>query len=61
MFCPKCGRINPDEEIVCKGCGATLHEEKEEVAPQNKGLIKKLVIAAVIIIIAVAVVIIRFK
>lgn len=50
MFCPKCGRINPDENEVCKGCGAALHTENEKVVQKSKGsFAKKLVIALVVI------------
>ena len=50
MFCPKCGRINPDENEVCKGCGAQLHTEDETVKKKSKGgFVKKLVIALVVI------------
>lgn len=46
MFCPKCGRMNPDEEEFCKGCGAVLHEEKNE--PERKKSGGKLAAAIVI-------------
>ena len=36
MFCPKCGRMNPDEEEFCKGCGAVLHDPEEESAKLKK-------------------------
>lgn len=50
MFCPKCGRINPDENEVCKGCGAVLHTEDEKAVKKTKGgFIKKLIIALVVI------------
>lgn len=47
MFCPKCGRINPDEEEFCKGCGAALHEEKGE-PETNKKIGGKLATAIII-------------
>ena len=51
MFCPKCGRINPDENEVCKGCGAALHTEDEAVVRKSKGsFAKKLTIALVVIV-----------
>ena len=39
MFCPKCGKINPDTEKLCSGCGAELREE-QVIAPKKskKGL-----------------------
>lgn len=49
MFCPKCGRINPDEAEVCKGCNAQLHEEKETV--QKKRFPK--VLTAILVVIAI--------
>lgn len=36
MFCPECGRMNPDEEVLCKGCGAQLHQENEENNKKRK-------------------------
>ena len=33
MFCPKCGKMNPDDREKCSGCGAVLHEA---VAPAPK-------------------------
>ncbi len=35
MFCPKCGKMNPDDREKCSGCGAVLHEPKAE-APKKK-------------------------
>lgn len=54
MFCPKCGRINPDEEELCKGCGAQLHE-KTETPPKKtkKGLKAFIFIFAVLVIVAI--------
>ncbi len=50
MFCPKCGRINPDENEVCKGCGAALHPEDETVVQKSKGsFTKKLIITLVVV------------
>ena len=49
MFCPKCGRINPDEAEICKGCNAQLHEEKEVV--QKKHFPK--VLTAILVVIAI--------
>lgn len=57
MFCPKCGKINPDNEERCSGCGADLHEETE-LMPQAKkrnGLKIALAIIAVLIIICILV------
>lgn len=56
MFCPKCGRMNPDEDVLCKGCGAPLHEEeKKEEVKKNNGTVKKVSIAVLILAAACAV------
>lgn len=50
MFCPKCGRINPDENEVCKGCGAALHPEDEAIVQKSRNrFAKKLVITLIVI------------
>ncbi len=36
MFCPKCGRMNSDDDINCKGCGEKLHREEEKALPEKK-------------------------
>ena len=57
MFCPKCGRINPDENEICKGCGASLHTEDEVVAKKGKGSpAKKMVISLAIAVLVCIVV-----
>ena len=54
MFCPKCGRMNDDNDTNCKGCGALLHEETEEKEPQKKGIgIKSVISIAVAAAVAV--------
>ncbi len=54
MFCPKCGRMNDDNDTNCKGCGALLHEETEEKKPQKKGIgIKSVISIAVAAAVAV--------
>lgn len=58
VFCPKCGRINPDEEETCKGCGALLHEKKEE-APKKSKFPNKLLAGIIVILIAVALIVIK--
>lgn len=57
MFCPKCGKINPDNEEKCSGCGADLHAETEIKAPAKKrnGLKIVFAIIAVLIIICILV------
>lgn len=54
MFCPKCGKINPDEEQVCSGCGAQLHSE-ESAAPEKKGNTAKIVFAVIAVLIVVCI------
>ncbi len=52
MFCPKCGKMNPDDRENCSGCGAVLHEPKEE-APRKKsaaGKIIALIAAAAVVV-----------
>ena len=56
MFCPKCGKINPDSNEVCSGCNADLREEIENKAPEKKINWGRIIIAAVIIIVAAVVV-----
>ena len=57
MFCPKCGKINPDNIETCSGCGAAL-QEKVEVIPEKKNHIAlKIVIAAVVIVVVVVAVV----
>ena len=34
MFCPNCGKENPDDSYYCRGCGASLKEN----APSNHAL-----------------------
>ena len=57
MFCPKCGRMNDDELETCKGCGAPLHEDKEEKTEKKKNgaAVKGIIVAAVVAVAAVAV------
>ncbi len=50
MFCPKCGKINPDSGEKCSGCGAVLHEEVEVTPKKKNHKVLKIVIAAVVVI-----------
>ena len=43
MFCPKCGKINPDDGELCSGCGAVLHEPKPETPAKKKGRAGKII------------------
>jgi len=56
MFCPKCGKINPDSEEVCSGCGAVLHEASENSLPTKSNKNKAIITAIVILIVIIAVV-----
>ena len=53
MFCPKCSKINPDENDKCSGCGALLHEEVKEVVPTKKKGLKLLITAVIVIAVVV--------
>lgn len=55
MFCPKCGKINPDNNEVCSGCNAPLHDENEKKPPEKKAKLGKILLTAAIIVIAVVV------
>ena len=52
MFCPKCGKMNPDDKELCSGCGAVLHESGPE-KPKKKSPVGKII--AIIAAAAVAV------
>ncbi len=45
MFCPKCGKMNPDERENCSGCGAVLHEPKAEEPKKKKSLAGRIIAA----------------
>ena len=49
MFCPKCGKINPDNSERCSGCSAVLHEEVEVTSKKKNHTVLKIVIAAVVV------------
>lgn len=54
MFCPKCGKINPDTDEKCSGCGAVLYEEVAPVTKKkNNNILKTAIVAVVIIAIVV--------
>lgn len=52
MFCPKCGKMNPDDREKCSGCGAVLHEETAPVKKKKKNPAGKII--AIIAALAVA-------
>lgn len=43
MFCPKCGKMNPDDRENCSGCGAVLHEPKDETPKKKNGAAGKII------------------
>ncbi len=45
MFCPRCGKMNPDEKENCSGCGAVLHEPKPEEPKKKKSLAGRIIAA----------------
>ena len=54
MFCPKCGKINPDSSTLCSGCNTPLYEEKETL-PEKKISWGRIILAFAIIAVAVVV------
>ncbi len=56
MFCPKCGKINPDNSEICSGCNAPLHDENEKSAPAKKTNWGRILLVVAIIVIAAVVV-----
>lgn len=58
MFCPKCGKINPDNNVECNGCGALLKEENVSVKKATKGKAWKLAVVLVLAVVVVAAVLI---
>lgn len=56
MFCPKCGKINPDNEERCSGCNAVLHEETAPAPTKSsKKTLKVVITAIVLVVIAIAI------
>jgi uncharacterized membrane protein YvbJ len=33
MYCPSCGKANPDDSKFCENCGATLNSAAKPAAP----------------------------
>lgn len=52
MFCPKCGKMNPDDREKCSGCGAVLHEAGAPTPKKKKSPAGKII--AIIAALAVA-------
>ncbi len=42
MFCPKCGKMNPDDREFCSGCNAVLHEQEAETPKRKRGAAGKI-------------------
>ena len=57
MFCPKCGKINPDSEEFCSGCNAPLHEKESEAPAPKKGNFVRILVAVIIVVVAAVVVV----
>ena len=58
MFCPKCGKKNPDNNEVCSGCNAPLHtEEENKNTPKKKNWIGvAITVVAVAVVVTVAII-----
>lgn len=57
MFCPKCGKINPDNSEICSGCNAVLHTEDEKKKfPEKKKWIKTVLVVIAIVVVAAVVI-----
>jgi NMD protein affecting ribosome stability and mRNA decay len=37
MFCPECGKPNPEENQVCQFCNAMLIDNSTPAAPETSG------------------------
>lgn len=61
MFCPKCGKINPDNEEKCSGCGAVLHEEAETEVCEKKGRGMKIAFAIIVVLVIICVAVLLFN
>ncbi len=60
MFCPKCGKINPDNNDLCSNCGAVLYEGREDTPIKKNGNLKAvLTILLIIAVIAAAIVLLN--
>ncbi len=56
MFCPKCGKINPDDAEKCSGCEALLKEE-QPVVPAKKSCALKWIVTVLVILVIIAVIV----
>lgn len=57
MFCPKCGKINPDDAEKCTGCDAILHEEQPATPVKKKSKALKFIVIGILIVAVVAAVV----
>lgn len=57
MFCPKCGKINPDDGERCSGCGAALREEANTPPAAKKGKAWKIILTAVLALVVICIVV----
>ena len=57
MFCPKCGKINPDDAEKCSGCDTVFCEQESAVPAKKKSGALKWVITIAVILIIIAVVV----
>lgn len=60
MFCPKCGKINPDNAEKCSGCDAVLKEETAIVPEKKSGKALKTTIAVVLVILIIIALVLLF-
>ncbi len=57
MFCPKCGKINPDDAQMCSGCEAALQEEHAVKTPKKKKNTIKFFLVGLALLIIVCVIV----
>ncbi|MBQ8808488.1 MAG: hypothetical protein IJZ81_04210 [Clostridia bacterium] len=57
MFCPKCGKINPDNQEKCSGCNGLLHEETTACTPKKNGKVLKVIFALIAVLIIIGIVV----
>lgn len=50
MFCPKCGKINPDDAEKCTGCEALLQEESPAPTQKKKGKALKFILLGLLVV-----------
>ena len=55
MYCPKCGKENPDDARVCQSCSASLEETSESKQPVTVGISRLSIIALVLAVLSILV------